>query len=274
MAKKILLASGCSYTDPNYKSNDPNVDPSWPKWPEILANHLGLECINYGKSGQGSDHIFDSIIEGIETYKDRVDTVAVLWTGSDRTPFFNFTLNPIVEIQLPWADPNLSHLNPFAWQDDIGIGSVSKKYFQSTHFLRNSAYKALITSPLKKMSTLIKLCEYHGIKLVMGQGLIYFDYFGIQNAVDRGNIPDKCSIKFGEIFNVFTKNPFFGHLDKNQKHIIGWPFFKNIGGHSFDDLRDDKEEYFISKLDRHPNKLGQELFAQEFIKRYDRLYSV
>jgi len=278
MAKKILLASGCSYTDKQYKSNDPLVNVDWPMWPEILADHLDLKCVNTGKSGQGADHIFDSIIEGIETYKKRVDTVAILWTGSDRLPFFNFTLNPLVEIQLPYEDEDLMGYNPFKWMDDIGIGSVSKKYFNSEHFARDSVYKQMILSPLKKMSTVIKLCEHHNIKLVMGQGLMYFDYHNIADSTYRGKLPERCAIDFSEVFKIFSKNPFFAHLDQNKKHIIGWPFFKQLKGYSFDDLRYDPklniEEWDISAIDSHPNKIGQELFANQFKERYDELYSL
>ena len=39
--KKILLVSGDSYTDPNWLSEfHPELDTSWPKWPEIVAKEL------------------------------------------------------------------------------------------------------------------------------------------------------------------------------------------------------------------------------------------
>lgn len=34
------------------------------------------------------------------------------------------------------------------------------------------------------------------------------------------------------------------------------------------------KDFFISIKDRHPNKLGQELLAQEFLEKYYDLYSV
>ena len=92
MAKKILLASGCSYTDANYRSSDPDIDPNWPMWPELMANELDLRCVNVGRSGQGADYILNSIIDQIAIYGNRIDTVAILWTTGDRLPFFNFTL--------------------------------------------------------------------------------------------------------------------------------------------------------------------------------------
>ena len=146
MAKKILLASGCSYTDTHYRSNDPTIKRDWEMWPELMAKELGLECVNKGQSGAGADHIFDTILEGLSTYGDRVDTVAILWSTSDRLPFFNFTLNPIVE-----CNTINGNYDPFPWMDDIGVGKISQKYFKSDHFLSTKAYKSMILNPIRKM---------------------------------------------------------------------------------------------------------------------------
>jgi hypothetical protein len=274
MAKKILLVSGCSYTDKNYKSFDPDVKVDWPMWPDLLANYLDLKCVNYGKSGVGCDTICDSIIEGIETYKDRVDTVAILWSGSDRIPIFSHTLNPLVEIR--YRDE--LGPDPFAWLTDIGWGRLSKIYFNSPHFLRDRVYKDMIHAQLRKMSTIIKLCKYHDIKLVMAQGLWFFDHHAVNQAVKEKNIPESCAINFAEVFKCMTDNPYFEHLEKNKKNIIGWPFYPNLGGYSLDAIRfSDKvpvDHYTISEIDKHPNAIGQKMFAEEFINRYDLLYSV
>ena len=38
---KTLLAVGCSFTNPNYVSDEhPEMDCSWPKWPEIVGKKL------------------------------------------------------------------------------------------------------------------------------------------------------------------------------------------------------------------------------------------
>jgi hypothetical protein len=274
MAKKLLLTSGCSYTDKNYESCDPAVNVDWAMWPELLANHLGLACVNYARSGVGCDTICDSIIEGIETYKDRVDTVAILWSGSDRLPLFSHTLNPLVEIRYRDDDGP----DPFSWLTDIGWGRLSKIYFNSPHFLRDRVYKDMIHAQLRKMSTIIKLCKYHDIKLVMAQGLWFFDYHAINQAVKEKAVRALCAVDFKEVFNNMTNNPYFEHLENNKKHLIGWPFYANLGGYYFDELRFDNkvpaDYYTISEIDKHPNAIGQKMFAEEFINRYDLLYSV
>ena len=64
--KKILLASGCSYTTHNYNSHyHTDMKCDWPKWPEILADKLGMDCINVGQSGAGQEYIYTSIVNDI-----------------------------------------------------------------------------------------------------------------------------------------------------------------------------------------------------------------
>jgi hypothetical protein len=64
--KKILIAGGDSFTDKNYKSHiHPEIDTSWPKWPELLAEKLDMKCINVAKSGYGNDYIYESVLETI-----------------------------------------------------------------------------------------------------------------------------------------------------------------------------------------------------------------
>lgn len=270
MAKKILLASGCSYTDPKYQSCDPDVDPNWKMWPELMADKLGLQCINKGRSGQGADHIFDSILEELATYGDRIDTVAILWSTSDRLPFFNFTLNPIVECNTPW---HAGGVDPFPWMDDIGVGRVSQKYFNSEYFMRDDVYRTMIQNPLKKMFAIMEICEKRNIKFVMFAGLIYFDYFTINQMAANKILPKECTIWAREVIKLLVNNPIFAEVDKRKKHFIGWPMLKEIGGYSYDDKRHGKEEYHISKLDRHPNKAGQEMITEYFLERYNDLYS-
>lgn len=269
MAKKILLASGCSYTDGKYKSCDPNVEPDWPMWPELMANELGLQCVNKGRSGQGADYILDTILEGLATYGDRVDTVAILWSTSDRLPFFNFTLNPVVECN---TDCHAGGFDPFPWMDDIGVGRVSQKYFNSDHFMRTDTYRTMIQNPIKKMFAIMEICEKRNIKFVMFSGLVYFDYFAINQMVQNKQLPVRCAIPPSEVVNLLINNSIFSEVSKKKKHFIGWPMMKEIGGYSFDDMRHNKEEYYISDLDRHPNKAGQEMIAVEFIKRFGEIY--
>lgn len=85
--KKILLVSGCSFTDKNavYSTSHPEMDCTWPKWPELLANKLNMECINLGFVGSGVEYIHNSLIERIlRLNKDRIGLVVSAWSESIR----------------------------------------------------------------------------------------------------------------------------------------------------------------------------------------------
>ena len=84
--KKKLIVSGCSYTTNNYISSiHPNMDCSWPKWPELLANKLNMECINLGASGHGQEYIYSSILDKLGTLdKEDVGLVIAGWSRASR----------------------------------------------------------------------------------------------------------------------------------------------------------------------------------------------
>ena len=283
MPKKILLASGCSYTDKDYKSNDPNITADWPMWPEIMANNLNLKCVNTGKCGQGADHIFDSIMDNIATYGNRIDTIAIVWSTADRIPFFDFTLNPIVECNVDEIMKSNGGVDPFSWMDDIGIGRISKNYMNSAHFGTKKSYKIMIQNPLRKMLAIVEICKAKNIKFVMIQGLLYMDTYSLDSMISRGILNKQSGLSPTDCANLFMKNPIFGQLEKHKKHIIGWPFLPKFGGYVYDDIRfghlklpnrtiSGPDDYYISNKDKHPNKLGQELLSDLFMEKYKELY--
>ena len=63
---KKLIVSGCSWGDTNFFSSfHPDMDCDWPKWPEILAEKLGMECVNLCKCGAGQEYIYSSLCDYI-----------------------------------------------------------------------------------------------------------------------------------------------------------------------------------------------------------------
>ena len=70
--KNIILAAGCSFTDPNFKSLvkhlPHNERGGWPMWPELLQREIEKETgesyklINLARSGASNDVIFKKFI--------------------------------------------------------------------------------------------------------------------------------------------------------------------------------------------------------------------
>ena len=97
--KKILLVSGCSYTDKNFKSIfHPDLDTSWDKWPEILAKKLNMDCINLGYCGSGNDYVYSSLLDYIVQNNENLGLVIPGWTRAVRR---SYTKNK-VRFNLRW----------------------------------------------------------------------------------------------------------------------------------------------------------------------------
>ena len=61
--RKKLLVSGCSFATKDYRSSAyPQRDTSYPKWPELLAEKLDMDCIYLAFSGAGNEFIFQTLL--------------------------------------------------------------------------------------------------------------------------------------------------------------------------------------------------------------------
>ena len=88
---KILLISGCSYSDVQWTSHlHPDMDCSWPKWPELLAKKLDMKCINLSKSGAGQEYIYSSLVDTVQTLNiNDIGLVLPAWSTAPRRDFID-----------------------------------------------------------------------------------------------------------------------------------------------------------------------------------------
>ena len=86
---KKLVVSGCSWGDDIFFSPfHPDMDCDWPKWPEILAEKLGMECVNLCKCGAGQEYIYSSISDYLQkTPKEEIGQVIAAWSTAPRRCF-------------------------------------------------------------------------------------------------------------------------------------------------------------------------------------------
>lgn len=290
--KKILIAGGCSYTDANYLTNDktlPQVRGAWKMWPEHMGNALGLKTINVGYSGSSNETIYHKVLEQIYLYKDRIDTVAVMWSGMDRQRIFaGYDLNPLSEavIELGTDPAYKNGATPFNWMDAIGMPKLSYRFFSSKDFYkaRPAFIKYSLEDSLRAYHSLADICEKYGIKFIFMSGLFPFDYHQLNSLEEKGltQAPDGHSVTTYEsdLFKEYMNNIWFSSFEKNYKeHFIGWPIFTQLGGTYFDELRHQKrhpfdkhESYKVSETDLHPNAEAQEIVAQMFLERHRKIY--
>ena len=103
---KKLIVSGDSCTEPYfYSSLHPEMDFDFPKWPDHLGKHLGMEVINLARGGAGNRFIYSSIQDAVmEIPNEEIGLVIAGWTQShredweigkrDHYPYRGFTLSP------------------------------------------------------------------------------------------------------------------------------------------------------------------------------------
>lgn len=80
-SKKLIIASGCSYTD---QHQDFYFDNDIITWPELVATELGVDYLNVASGGAGNDYICNSVTDAVLDNLDRDIDVMVLWTSSNR----------------------------------------------------------------------------------------------------------------------------------------------------------------------------------------------
>ena len=215
--KKTLIASGCSWTHENYWSDsNPDMDCSWPKWPELLAKKLDMEPVNLGQSGAGNEYIYSSLLEAILTTKDKsqIGLVMPAWTQCQRKDYQVGSILP-GDYGAVWKQGR--------FDPDGDVFSWVRKSLR--YMLSLQVVCERYNIPLKQMQ-MISLYEGWIAGLGKGDGELYanrnnpdfeprFRYPGKDKDRDRGKC-HKILLAFEPYLNV--------------KDFIGWPSVVKIGG--------------------------------------------
>jgi len=231
---KYLICSGDSFTDANYRSsNHPQMDVSWPKWPELLAEKLDMQIINLGRSGQGNEYILSSIQDTIESIEDKnqIGLIIAGWSQAFRIDYQNSNRWRTVDR----GNASLL-LSAYVYGDIFGWVRKSLRLYKNFEYI----------------------CEYHNIPYLQFQMIpMYIDWLrrgGLLSysdiKVDRRKI-QKILIEYDDIIN--------------QDKFIGWPISREFGGYNFAEKIVGfcpSGPYIISKIDGHPNAEGQEKIAE------------
>ena len=256
---KTLLAVGCSLTNKNFRSKlHPEMDCSWPKWPEVVGKKLGYNVVNLGNSGNSNDAIFKSAQDYIIDHK--VDMICGLWTQGHR-----LNIHDMSNINWTWSFMDKK-------PNDLGDRS-QKDMFNKDEFSRLLRYKhtALANEYLRYIYMLDQLGKYNNnIPVYHMQGLRGYYPYGSSTRV-------KAHTMRKEYATAFLDSPYFSILDK-QTNIYGWPLLQELEGsiyiddpkalasYTFDEMEALTLKYKISDKDSHPNARGQKTIANRFIE--------
>jgi len=256
---KTLLAVGCSLTDEKLESMfHPEMDCSWPKWPEIVGKKLGYNVVNLGESGNSNDAIFKSAQDYIIDHK--VDMICALWTQGHR-----LNIHDMININWTWS---------FMDKEIVSSGDcLQKDVFNKDEFSRLLRYKhtALANEYLRYIYMLDQLGKYNNnIPVYHMQGLRGYYPYGSSTRV-------KAHTMRKEYATAFLDSPYFSILDK-QTNIYGWPLLQELegslyidggwsqGSHTWKEMQALTLKYRISDKDSHPNAPGQKIIANRFME--------
>ena len=216
--RKVLLVSGCSYTDKTFRSDfHPNIDTGWPKWPELLGKKLDMDVVNYGYCGSGNEYIYSSLLD-------------------------HLTSNPIKDIGL--VIPGWSRVP----RRDFNVGN--RKY--NIRWDNHGDMKYFMMKSLRYYYSLQEVCK--SLKVPYKQIHILDPY---ESAVVEQN--ELFNMTREDAMKEFMSSSYYDKID--EKNFIGWPIESKLGGFcAWDKL--DADKHFISEIDRHPNRQGQEIIAE------------
>ena len=228
--KKILLVSGCSYTDKDYQSiYHQEIDCSWPKWPELLAEKLNMECINLGKGGSGQEYIYNSIVDyTLNIKKENIGLIIPAWSGASRRDYQSYK----------------------RWQSILWDTKGDMPYF--------------IQRSLRYFYSFQIFCERFNLQYKQVQMIsLYTEPLSELQNTNNFGINLQNDIESAKKTLIWSDYYFKGI---NHKNFIGWPPIIHPGftmRQKFEGPElSDEEKYLISKKDRHPNAEGQKLIAQ------------
>ena len=226
--KKILLASGCSYTTHNYNSHyHTDMKCDWPKWPQILADKLGMDCINVGQSGAGQEYIYTSIVNNI--HKENIGLVIAGWSRASRRDYY--------------------YRGKAYWQNDIWDEKGDNHYFINRSLMFQYSFQQLCKS--------FNL-EYKHFQMI--------DSYETANWAGTKEIWPQAKGKLlstTEHYLHMQKNPLFNLIDDN---FLGFPGNSMLGGYSFQRFLK-IPDHIISEKDVHPNGEGQKVLAEAIYER-------
>ena len=233
-SKKKLLVSGCSYVD-----NIWNKEYGFLVWPELLAEKLGMECINLGRCGMGNEYIFSSILDKI--FEKDIGLVIAMWSEFER-----------LDWQQKFNSQKFDWINIHMHRDNVSRLKVIKEIF-NIHGIGGEI------SLLKKSMRLF----YSFQSIMERQDIPYFQVMG----------PYPCDkLDFRKSSEEILMNILGDKI--NEKTFLGWPIFREIGGITIDRVLDridaKREKLRISDTDTHPNALGHQVICDYLYKEIQR----
>lgn len=261
---KKLYAFGDSYTD-NYYSNL-GFDFSFPKWPEIVANQLGMDLCNAGRSNASNYEIIQKALMALVTEKD-IGVIMILLSSITRTTIGHETIKASDTPQKQHY--SLTDFDPEEkrkYEENLTNANVSlQNLFETKNDL---VMDGCVDTCIKQIIYMQKICEKFKIPLIIGSA---FGGCDASRPAVKHDVKETWAYYYHEHISI----------DKiNTDNIIGWPFLPELGGFNMDSyiketLGPDGDRVYNAdrtKYDGHPSAIGHKAIANLFYQKYKDIY--
>ena len=236
MKRKVLIASGCSFTNENFTSDfHPDMDCSWPKWPELLAEKLNMDFINLGHSGAGNEYTYASILDKIHSIDtDDIGLVMPAWSQVQRKD---------IKVRGVWK-----HLDK------------PRRYPYESNLYGDITYR--IEESIRLYYSFQEICKSKNIPIFQFQMLPMFRGFDY-NPVTKKRVNSRAD-NYNNLIKTIYYNPYYKNIDNS---FLGWPTESSLGGFNIKmdvlhGYNNESLKYQVSDIDSHPNAAGQIKIAE------------
>lgn len=284
-----LLAGGCSFTESNYLPNYmvPGYDYNHPKWPEILAANLDLDCINLGCSGASNDQISHSINTYIHKNYKNIKLVCIGWSDGARiSPVYDreHTSQCLYHSYDTLIDKSHFTVDDQRFRDNSY--QTTLQYVKMLNVLRKSRYnrfldfKDIVSYRLSQAKQVEITCKHYNIPymflnmLQMFPPNLHYDYYVDKYETSLRDF--ELQLQFEIILNKYK-------ID--TKKFIGWPLVVNWEemtipdpSQSYDSMNSNgfsieiyfhfhrKDLQIAPGIDTHPNYTGHKFISNLFLQ--------
>ncbi len=230
--KKILLVSGDSFTDKNWYSDFyPDLDTSWPKWPELLGEKYDMKVVNLGFSGAGNEYIYHSILDYLtDTPIENIGLVIAAWSQCHRKDYQEYGV---------WRN---ERIDPHG--DIFGAYNKTLRHYLSFQIMcerYNLPYKQF--QMIEPFNDFLNGLKPRDVDIVSGLFKANEKMFG------------EMDFKSEKITQL-TKNIMWWERTINTENFWGWPVAKTLQGQVMSNQIE--KDLRVSSFDSHPNRLGQQ----------------
>jgi hypothetical protein len=299
---KYLYAHGCSYTDKDFKPellDYADFDINYPKWPEIVADKLGIECVNQALCGASNDMITAEAVNHIVQNHEKIHTVMIGFTEVMRYTVWGRwnrkSVNYLCQAaewekeyeqgntgtdKYIWAEKRMERFGYIISPDDKP--HVDFAHWTARKILEGGdRYQLLLQNHFSYYQTIISLCKALNLRFILAQAIPPLCNSILTRAIRQldpqiASQPYYAENECHHRQNV-TALKVIKEMDIDHTNIIGYPGIADLGGKSLTDKNNKLRKLndyslCVGPYDNHPNHLGQIEIANQFLDKYFQLY--